>query len=495
MAKRIKTEHVGAKNGGGYWGKRVDAKKLSKKLRRAHDKTVAAGDGDSAMQGDETAVDFSESGEWVETTLDHVTEFLSGGTPSKTRSDYWGGSVPWVSAKDMKRFRLDDTEDHLTEVGAHNGPRMVPSSSVLILVRGMTLLNDLPICVVNRPMMFNQDVKALRPKSGVRADFIPYLLLGNKDRLLSSVDLAGHGTGRLNSDELKSLKVLLPPEVEQRAIANILGTLDDKIELNLRMAETLESIARVLFKSWFINFDPVRAKVEGRDTGLPEPIADLFPDSFEDSEMGEIPKGWCIKSIGDLADVAGGTTPSTKKSAYWEGGTHAWATPKDLSGLSVPVLLDTERRITDAGLSQVGSGLLPKGTVLLSSRAPIGYLAVTEIPVAINQGFIAMTPKTGMSNIFLLLWASVAHEEIVSRANGSTFLEISKANFRPIPVVTPSANVMRVFEKLARSLYERIVESAHESRTLAALRDALLPKLISGELRLKGSYLVAVGGA
>lgn len=192
MAKRIKTDHVGAKNGGGYWGKRGDAKKLSKKLRRAHDKTVAAGDGDSAMQGDETAVDFSESGEWVETTLDHVTEFLSGGTPSKARSDYWGGSVPWVSAKDMKRFRLDDTEDHLTEVGVHNGTRMVPSGSVLILVRGMTLLSDLPICVVNRPMMFNQDVKALRPKSGVRADFIPYLLLGNKDRLLSSVDLAWH---------------------------------------------------------------------------------------------------------------------------------------------------------------------------------------------------------------------------------------------------------------------------------------------------------------
>jgi type I restriction enzyme S subunit len=181
----------------------------------------------------------------------------------------------------------------------------------------------------------------------------------------------------------------------------------------------------------------------------------------------------------------GGTTPSTKEPAYWEGGTHAWATPKDLSALSVPVLLDTERRITDAGLSHVGSGLLPKGTVLLSSRAPIGYLAVAEIPVAINQGFIAMTPKAGTSNIFLLLWASVAHEEIVSRANGSTFLEISKANFRPIPVVTPPAQAMLAFEKLARPLHERIVECARESRTLAALRDALLPRLISGELRLK----------
>jgi type I restriction enzyme S subunit len=192
--------------------------------------------------------------------------------------------------------------------------------------------------------------------------------------------------------------------------------------------------------------------------------------------------------------VAGGTTPSTKGPAYWEGGTHAWATPKDLSGLSVPVLLNTERRITDAGLSQIGSGLLPKGTVLLSSRAPIGYLAIAEVPVAINQGFIAMAPKTGTSNLFLLLWASVAHEEIVSRANGSTFLEISKANFRPIPVVTPSAAVMRAFEGQVRRLYERIVECEHDSRTLAALRDALLPKLISGELRVPFPSDVAAKG-
>jgi len=281
-------------------------------------------------------------------------------------------------------------------------------------------------------------------------------------------------------DPLKS-----QPIEEQRAIAHILGMLDDKIALNRRMNETLEVMARALFKSWFVDFDPVRAKAEGQDPGLPNPLADLFPDSFEDSELGEIPKGWEIKSIGDLADVVGGTTPSTKEQSYWEGGTHAWATPKDLSALSVPVVLDTERRITDAGLSQIGSGLLPKGTVLMSSRAPIGYLAIAEIPVAINQGFIAMTPKAGMSNLFLLLWASVAHEEIVSRANGSTFLEISKANFRPIPVVTPSADVMHKFDQLVRPLYKRIVECAREARTLAALRDTLLPRLISGELRMK----------
>jgi type I restriction enzyme S subunit len=288
----------------------------------------------------------------------------------------------------------------------------------------------------------------------------------------------------LKCADVPEFELRIPPLPQQRAIAHILGTLDDKIELKRRMNETLEAMARALFKSWFVDFDPVRAKAEGRDTGLPPHIAALFPDSFEDSELGEIPKGWNVKPVGDLAVVAGGTTPSTKEPAYWEGGMHAWATPKDLARLSVPVLLDTERRITDAGLAQIGSGLLPKGTVLLSSRAPIGYLAVAEIPVAINQGFIAMTPKEGTPSVFLLLWASVAHEEIVSRANGSTFLEISKASFRPIPVVTPSDAVMQAYEELARCLYERIAADERESGTLSAARDALLPKLISGDLPL-----------
>jgi len=241
------------------------------------------------------------TGEWAESTLGEVTQFLSGGTPSKGRADYWEGRVPWVSAKDMKRFRLDDTENHVSEEAVANGSKLVPAGSVLLLARGMTLLNDVPICVINRPMTFNQDVKAVLPKPAVRSDYLPYLLLGNKERLLSLVDLAGHGSGRLNSDELKALDVVLPPPAEQRAIAHILGTLDDKIELNRRMSETLEAMARALFKSWFVDFDPVRAKMEGRDPGLPQPLADLFPDSFEDSELGEIPRGWEVGTLGDVA--------------------------------------------------------------------------------------------------------------------------------------------------------------------------------------------------
>lgn len=281
----------------------------------------------------------------------------------------------------------------------------------------------------------------------------------------------------------RGLTVSFPPLSKQRAIARILGALDDKIELNRKMNATLEAMARALFKSWFVDFDPVRAKAEGRaPTGMDAETAKLFPSEFVESELGDIPRGWCVASIGDLAEIVGGSTPSTKEPAYWDDGVHHWATPKDLSALATPVVATTERKITDEGLRQISSGLLPVGTVLLSSRAPIGYLGIAEVPLAVNQGFIAMKPQPGISAQFLLRWAEAAHEEIVSRANGSTFLEISKSNFRPIQLVHPSAPVLDAFHALADGLYRRVVTNEQQSRSLARTRDELLPRLLSGEV-------------
>jgi type I restriction enzyme S subunit len=296
---------------------------------------------------------------------------------------------------------------------------------------------------------------------------------------------AGSGQPLLNQDILGRISAGVPDPDEQRIIAHILGTLDDKIELNRRMSETLEAMARALFKSWFVDFDPVRAKAEGRDPGLPQHIADLFPARLVDSELGEIPEGWGVNCIDNLAEIVGGSTPKTDRVEYWEEGTHRWVTPKDLSRLSMPVLLDTERRITDTGLAQISSGLLPAGTVLLSSRAPIGYLAIAEVAVAVNQGFIAMKPRAGTSNLFLLRWASASHNEIVRHANGSTFLEISKSNFRSIRAITPTSGVMREFDRLSRPMYRKVIEHMRDSHALAAMRDALLPKLLSGELTVR----------
>lgn len=290
----------------------------------------------------------------------------------------------------------------------------------------------------------------------------------------------------------------VPPLAEQKAIAAVLGALDDKIELNRRMNATLEAMARALFQSWFVDFDPVRAKLDARPpAGLDPATAALFPDSFYDSELGHIPTGWTIKPVGEVVDCVGGGTPSTAEPKYWEGGTHHWTTPKDFSSLQAPVLLDTDRKLTDSGVAKISSGLLPAGTLLLSSRAPVGYLAIAAMPVAINQGFIAMKCNERASNFFMLNWCQQNMAEIESRATGTTFAEISKQNFRPIPMVLPPKELMAAFTAKVAPLYAQITANLHQSRTLATLRDTLLPKLLSGELSVaatvKESLLVQTG--
>jgi type I restriction enzyme S subunit len=288
---------------------------------------------------------------------------------------------------------------------------------------------------------------------------------------------------RLNLPTIRALPILIPPLAEQKAIAAVLGVLDDKIELNRRMNAKLEEMARALFQSWFVDFDPVRAKLDGHmPVGLDPGTASLFPDAFQDSEAGHIPQGWSVEQVGEVADCVGGGTPSTTEPKFWEGGTHHWATPKDLSSLEAAILLDTARKLTVAGIAKISSGLLPAGTLLLSSRAPVGYLAIASMPVAINQGFIALKCNERASNFFLLNWCKVNMAEIESRATGTTFAEISKQNFRPISIVLPPSEVMRAFTEKVTPLYSQITANLQESRTLATLRDALLPQLLSGEL-------------
>ena len=383
-------------------------------------------------------------------------------------------------------FRTDSLQ---TYGGESPTKLLVQPGDLYLSLKDVTQSADLLGAVARLPVdhapgRLTQDTVKLEPKGlNVPLDYLYWLLRTPQYRSYCRA----HATGTTNLG-LAREDFLAFPVPEQTLIhckiVETLGALDDKIELDRRMNETLAELARALFKSWFVDFNPVRAAAESCESGLAQPLANLFPDAFEDSVMGEIPKGWSVQTVGDLAEIVGGTTPSTKEPSYWYSGVHAWATPKDLAALAVPALLDTERRITDAGLSQIGSGLLPKGTVLLSSRAPIGYLAIAEVPVAVNQGFIAMKPRFGISNLFLLHWAKAAHDEIVSRANGSTFLEISKSNFRPIPLISATGEVMQAFERMTRPLYERIVACTRESRTLEALRDSLLPKLASGERRL-----------
>ena len=301
------------------------------------------------------------------------------------------------------------------------------------------------------------------------------------------------GRQRVPAESLAHLDVSVPPLAEQRAIARFLGTMDDKIELNRQMNATLEAIARALFKSWFVRFEPVRARAEGRDSGLPRSISDLFPNRLVEYESSEAPEGWAVSTIGREVETVGGGTPSTKESAYWTNGEYCWATPKDLSTNSSPVLLETARKISADGVKRISSGLLSAGTVLMSSRAPIGYLSITTVPTAINQGFIAMVCNRRLPNLYVLFWCKENLEYIKSISGGSTFSEISKRTFRTVPIIVPSDEVIAVYTNIVDSIYDRIVANTNECATLAEMRDRLLPELTSGSVRLCGQD--GIGGA
>ncbi len=284
----------------------------------------------------------------------------------------------------------------------------------------------------------------------------------------------------ISQGDARAVTLQVPPLREQQRIAELLGALDEKIELNRRVTETLEATARALFRSWFVDFDPTRTKAEGRPNALPSTLAALFPDSFG---ANGLPAGWMLSTVGGLFDVIGGNTPPTSAAENW-GGPHQWATPKDLSGLDYPVLLKTEREITEVGLASCTSGLLPPGSLLLSSRAPIGYMAFASQPVAVNQGFAGFL-RRDVSTAYAWAWCSEHMNMIRGNAGGSTFPEISKAVLRALPMLRPTEAVLAAFDQALDPIITRLIAAAEQSRALAILRDTLFPKLISGELRIR----------
>jgi type I restriction enzyme S subunit len=288
--------------------------------------------------------------------------------------------------------------------------------------------------------------------NSVDKQFVKYVITNNGFQ--SYIQRTANGT-TIKNVSLKSIREFefpLPDLKTQKRIASILSSLDDAIELNQQTNKTLEEIAQTLF----------------REMCLPKD--------------NELPKGWRVGKLGEVVEIKGGTTPSTAKKEYWDG-EFCWVTPKDLSNLQTNVLLDTSRKITAEGVKQIGSGILPKGTLLLSSRAPIGYLAIAEIPISINQGFIAINGVT-VSNLFMLYWLKQNMQTILNNANGSTFLEISKSVFRNIEITIPSITVLKKFDEMINGIYQQILNNEQESKTLILLRDLLLPKLMKGEIEI-----------
>ena len=416
--------------------------------------------------------------------LGEICELRGGQGFPQNRQGAIVGEYPFIKVSDMElpgnRHRITRANhwiDEATRKELRAKPH--PATSTVFAKIGIALTYNRRR-LLSQPTIVDNNMMAAVPIESVVDPLFLYYLLKATD--FNEV-VSGTALPFLNASDLAKMQVEIPPIPEQKRIAAILGSLDDKIELNLRMNTTLEATARALFQSWFVDFDPVRAKMDGRQPyGMDAETAALFPNSFEESSLGQIPKGWNVKAVGEVVDCVGGGTPSTTEPKYWEGGLHHWTTPKDFSSLQAPILLDTGRKLTKEGIAKISSGLLPTGTLLMSSRAPVGYLAISAIPVAINQGFIAMKCNEYANNYFMLNWCQANMVEIEGRATGTTFAEISKQNFRPIPLILPPKDIMAKFSTIVAPLYEQITANLYQSRTLATLRDTLLPKLLSGEL-------------
>ncbi|MBO2543622.1 restriction endonuclease subunit S [Salegentibacter sp. BDJ18] len=296
-------------------------------------------------------------------------------------------------------------------------------------------------------------------------DFIDFVLRSNSWKNYVDAIKGGSAQPGANAKQFAAFEINLPPLQEQKSIASILSALDDKIGLNLQMNKTLEEMAMALYKHWFVDFGP-------------------FQDGeFVASEVGEIPKGWEVKPIGKVIETLGGGTPKTKISEYWENGTIDWYSPTDLTKSNSLFSLGTAKKITEKGLAKSSAKVFPKNSLLMSSRATIGAITISRNEACTNQGFITMIPNKTLSLYQLHGWTVHNMNLIISKANGSTFKEISKTNFRNLPIVV--GNEIDEYKVEAKNYYDQIENNILENQTLTQLRDTLLPKLISGEVRVK----------
>jgi type I restriction enzyme S subunit len=280
----------------------------------------------------------------------------------------------------------------------------------------------------------------------------------------------------------KSIEIPLPPIAEQKAIASVLGVLDDKIEINRRMNATLEAMARALFKSWFVDFDPVRAKLDGRKpAGMDDETAALFPSEFEESSMGPIPKGWKVGSILQQAELLSGGTPKTDISKYWNGDI-AWASAKDVSQAGEAFLISTERTITQLGLENSSTKIIPEfSTVIVSRGATTGRLTMFGSSMAMNQTCYGLRSRFGTPFSLYLNMVQIV-DTLVNSAHGSIFDTITTRTFETTKVLLPPEKLQNAFEKSVSTNFLKVRQNLHQSQTLVNLRDVLLPKLLSGEI-------------
>ena len=314
------------------------------------------------------------------------------------------------------------------------------------------------------PAYLNQRVLLFRPNGDVNPKFVYYSLLSPlfQQYVINHID-SETAQPNISGRSVSGYEIALPSRKEQDRIALILSTIDDKIELNTRINHNLEEQAQALYKSWFVDFKPFKES------------------DFVDSELGLIPEGWRVGTLSELGDIVAGGTPSKTKPEYYTNNGIAWLTPKDLSVKCNKFTARGEIDITEDGYKNSSAKLMPRGSVLFSSRAPIGYISIAKGDICTNQGFKSVVP-TYAGTAYLYYWLCENTEAIEAQASGSTFKEASGSLMRSFPALVPEKSVIDSFEKELSPILNEQEILEEEINHAEQIRDSLLPRLMSGEL-------------
>ncbi len=417
--------------------------------------------------------------EWKTFALNDVFDYISG--LSKPRSEF-GFGHGFVTFKDvLDNIFVPNELTALVNSTEKERSRCSVRRGDVFLTRTSETQEDLGMSSVAlkdyENATFNGFTKRLRPKPSINVvpEYAAYFFRGPKFRREMSAMSSLSTRASLNNGMLDRLTIVLPPERIQSSIGNILKSLDDKIELNRRMNETLEETARAIFKSWFIDFDPVRAKMDGRQPeGMDAATAALFPDSFEHVDGQLVPQGWKVGKVKDEFTLTMGQSPPG--STYNE---HAEGLPFFQGRRDFGFRFPTRRVFCTAP-----TRFAEAGDTLISVRAPVGDLNMATERCCVGRGVAAIRHRTASRSYTYYAMQNLGEDFARYEAEGTVFGSINKTNFQSLELLVPGDSLVEAFENRVGSIDQRIENLTQESRNLAALRDTLLPKLLSGELRV-----------
>jgi type I restriction enzyme S subunit len=380
-------------------------------------------------------------------------------------------AYPRLFSVEMKRVQLSEREKELFLL--KSGDLLFARRSLVAEGAGRCSV----VCEIVEPTTFESSIIRARPNKQI-ADglFLFYLFNSQLGKYLIGTLIREMAVSGITGKDLSNLHVPLPPIKEQKKIAKVLSSLDDKIELNRRMNETFEAIAQTLFKAWFVDFEPVRANVENRPSESASPeIAKLFPSEFENGT----PKGWERKPLIDFFRLIGGGTPKTTTPEFWNGDV-LWYSVVDAPSESDIFVIDTEKKITQLGLEKSSTKLLRKGVTIISARGTVGKLAIAGSEMTMNQSCYAIEGKFGDYFNYYVVNAAIA--ELKQKTHGAVFDTITQDTFKSIHQILPKQEVITAFENSISSTMQKIEQNLRQNKNLSEIRDSLLPRLISGKI-------------